>query len=132
MRILLDTNVLIAAFIARGTCSELLEHCARAHTLVSSHLLLREFEEKLSGKFSYTRRETREALTLLRSKMEIVKPAAMDTPVCRDKDDDVVLATALAGQCDCIVTGDQDLLVLQQFREIPILAPGDFWQREAR
>ena len=29
MKIVLDTNVLIAAFIARGVCSDLLEHCAR-------------------------------------------------------------------------------------------------------
>lgn len=64
--------------------------------------------------------------------MDIVTPATLDAPVCRDQDDDVVLATAVAGHGDCIVTGDQDLLVLQQFRTIPILAPGDFWRYEAR
>ncbi len=127
----MDTNVLIAAFIARGTCSELLEHCTRNHTLVSSKLLLREFKEKLGGKLGFTHKETHEAVALLQSKMEVVEPAALDRPVCRDPDDDVVLATALGGECDCIVTGDKDLLVLERFRRIPILAPADFWRHES-
>mgnify|MGYP006331921885 FL=1 len=130
MRVLLDTNVLIAAFIARGTCSEVLEHCVRNHTLVSSKPLLRELDEKLAGKFAFTRQETREVAALLRGKTEMVEPVSLDQPVCRDPDDDVVLATALAGACDCIVTGDKDLLVLERFRQIPILAPADFWRHE--
>lgn len=130
MRILLDTNVLIAAFIARGMCSEVLEHCARNHTLVSSQTLLRELDEKLAGKFGFTRKETREVAALLRGKTEMVEPVILDQPVCRDPDDDVVLATALAGACDCIITGDKDLLVLERFRQIPILAPGNFWRYE--
>lgn len=130
MRVLLDTNVLIAAFIARGTCSELLEHCARNHTLVTSRPLLHELEEKLSDKFGYTRQETREVMALLQGKMEVVEPATLNPPVCRDPDDDAVLATALTGTCDCIVTGDKDLLILERFRGIPILVPADFWRHE--
>lgn len=130
MRVLLDTNVLIAAFIARGACSELLEHCARNHILVSSKPLLHELEGKLGGKLGYARQEAREVAALLRGQMEIVEPATLDERVSRDPDDDVVLATALAGGCDCIVTGDKDLLVLERFRQIPILAPADFWRHE--
>ena len=47
MRIVLDTNVLIAAFVSRGVCHELLEHCERQHQLISSGFILREFEDKL-------------------------------------------------------------------------------------
>ena len=130
MRVLLDTNVLIAAFIARGMCSEVLEHCARNHTLVSSKPLFRELEEKLAGKFGFTRQEVRDVAALLRGKTGMVEPVSLDQPVCRDPDDDVVLATALAGACDCIVTGDKDLLVLERFRQILILAPADFWRHE--
>lgn len=130
MRVLLDTNVLIAAFIARGTCSELLEHCVHNHTLVSSKPLLRELEQKLAGKFGFTRRETREVVALLRSKMEVVEPVSLGQSVSRDPDDDTVLATALSGGCDCIVTGDKDLLTLGRFRKIPILSPTVFWRHE--
>lgn len=45
---------------------------------------------------------------------------------CRDPKDDKFLALALAIKADCIVTGDQDLLVLHPFQKIPILTPGDF------
>jgi predicted nucleic acid-binding protein len=44
-------------------------------------------------------------------------------PVCRDPDDDAVLALALATQADLIVSGDDDLLALGQFQGIPIVAP---------
>ena len=54
---------------------------------------------------------------------EIVTPASLGERVCRDKDDDGVLATALAGRAAVIVSGDDDLLVLKKFRGIRILSP---------
>ena len=54
MRILLDTNVPIAALIARGLCHELLEQCARRHNLVTSDFILDEVRDKLIQKFKYT------------------------------------------------------------------------------
>jgi uncharacterized protein len=41
--------------------------------------------------------------------------------VCRDPDDDAVLACAKAAQVDLIVSGDEDLLVLQQFEGIAVV-----------
>ena len=52
----------------------------------------------------------------------------MIEPICRDRDDDVVLATALAGECAAVITGDEDLLVLKQLRAIRMLAPSGFWR----
>jgi predicted nucleic acid-binding protein len=60
-----------------------------------------------------------------------VVPGALDPPVCRDHDDDLVLATALAGECAAILTGDQDLLILDPFRGIRMLAPSAFWKWES-
>jgi predicted nucleic acid-binding protein len=42
-----------------------------------------------------------------------------------------VLATALAGECAAIITGDQDLLILNPFRGIHVLAPSAFWKWES-
>lgn len=50
MRLVLDTNVLLAAYLSRGHCHELVEHCARQQTLVTSAFILNEFREKLVGK----------------------------------------------------------------------------------
>ena len=61
----------------------------------------------------------------------MVAPDALEPAVCRDRDDDVVLATALAGECAAIVTGDQDLLVLDPFHGIRVLAPTAFWKWES-
>ena len=126
MRIVLDTNVLIAAFVARGVCHQLLEHCISHHDLVISEFILNEVREKLVGKFKYTSEVADEARDLLRSRMEFVTPAPLDKPVCRDADDDNILATAVTGSCECIITGDKDLLVLKQFQGINILSPSDF------
>jgi len=62
-------------------------------------------------------------LSLLRERSEVVKPASLDKRICRDPDDDLVLATALASRADFIVTGDDDLFVLKIFRGIRILSP---------
>ena len=126
MRIVLDTNVLIAAFIARGVCHQLFEHCISHHELVISEFILNELREKLILKFKYTSEVADEALKLLRSHVEIVSPIPLDKPVCRDADDDNILAAAATGNCECIITGDKDLLVLKQFQGIDVLSPSDF------
>jgi len=46
--------------------------------------------------------------------------------ICRDPDDDKLLETAVLGRADCIVTGDQDLLILGSYQRIPILTPAEF------
>lgn len=69
---------------------------------------------------------------LLRTTLEVVVPTPPDQRVCRDADDDTVFGTAIAARADCIVTGDEDLLVLQEFQSIPILRPRDFGDFETR
>ena len=56
---------------------------------------------------------------------EVLEPQPLVIPVCRDADDDWILATALAGKADALVTGNKDLLVLERYEGIPILAPRD-------
>lgn len=129
MKILLDTNILIAALIARGTCHELLEHCAVRHNLYTSEFILNEVQEKLIEKFGYSPELTAETIGVLRSGMAIAKHN-LEKPVCRDSDDDNILAAAVGGSCDCIITGDEDLLVLKAYEGIDILSPRDFLTKE--
>jgi putative PIN family toxin of toxin-antitoxin system len=131
VKLLLDTNVLVAALIARGTCSDLLEHCVRQHIVISSQPLLSELREVLDRKFRQRDVDVRSALRLFAETFTLVAPDALDPPTCRDGDDDVVLATALAGECAAIITGDQDLLILDPFRRIRVLAPSAFWKWES-
>ena len=130
MKIVLDTNVLIAALIARGVCYELLEHCVLRHTLLTSDFILEETQEKLIEKFGYTAELAAEAVTVLRSRMKVVPALKLDRPVCRDPDDDNILAAAVSANCDCVITGDEDLLVLKASEGIDILSPRDFLIKE--
>ena len=131
MNLLLDTNVLVAALVARGTCSDLLEYCVRHHTVISSRPLLDELRDVLTRKFHERAVEVRAVLRLFEGTFALVAPEPLESPVRRDRDDDVVLPTARAGECAAIVTGDQDLLILDPVQGIRVLAPSGFWKWES-
>jgi len=131
VNLLLDTNVLVASLLARGVCAELVEHCVREHRVVTSEPLLDEMSDVLARKFRQRAADVRAARRLFESRFTMVTPSPIEPSVCRDPDDDVVLGTAVAGACAAVVTGDKDLLVLDPFRGMRILAPSAFWQWEA-
>ena len=132
MKVVLDTNVLVAAFIARGMCNELFEHCALRHEMVLSRAILDEFRAVLTKKFDFTREEARRAVALLRTRTILLAPNPLPQQVCRDADDDAVLATAIAGSCQCLITGDKDLLELDPYQGVRILPPSAFWGFETK
>ncbi|MDE0838186.1 MAG: putative toxin-antitoxin system toxin component, PIN family [Kiritimatiellae bacterium] len=132
MMLVLDTNVLIAAFISHGVCSELLEHCVINHDVVLSKFILDELKTKLTAKFKFTNRDASSVVSLLKSRCSVVRTQALPSPVSRDPDDDNIIATALSGSCDCIITGDKDLLVLKKTGDILIVSPNSFWEIEEK
>lgn len=132
MNLVLDTNVLIAAFIAKGICHTLAERYLRVHSVIASEFILDELREKLTEKFKYSNEDANAVDALLRSRMRMVEPIPLESSVCRDPDDDIVLATALTGKAVCIITGDQDLLTLKKFSEIDIPSPSAFETYEAQ
>lgn len=131
MKIVLDTNVLIAAFATRGLCEALFEHCLENHEIVLSEQLLTEVGGKLRSKLRLPEKTAEDILGFLRDHSTIWEPSEVPADACRDADDLAVLGTAEAARASYIVTGDQDLLVLETFREIPILTPRKFWDRES-
>ena len=122
MRLVLDTNVLIAAVVAEGLCRDLVRRRLENHSLVTSRTLLNELREKLEEKFDVKAKDI-PFLRVYEARAELVEPAPLDTNLCRDPDDVAVLATAITGKADFIITGDQDLLVLSQHEGIPIVTP---------
>ncbi|MEK7313807.1 MAG: putative toxin-antitoxin system toxin component, PIN family [Deltaproteobacteria bacterium] len=132
MKVLFDTNVLIAAFIAHGTSSEVFDHCLSEHSIFTSQWILDELEEKLTKKFRFHESKVNNIIKFIDANSEMVEPARLNENVCRDRDDDNVLAAALEAKADCIVTGDKDLLILKNFRGIKIISPSDFWEFEVK
>ena len=131
MRLVLDSNVLIAAFVARGVCADLLEHAVCVHDPATSDFILDEVHSKLREKIRVTKLQADQAVKLLRSRFEVAEPAAIDEEACRDPNDLPVLGTAVAARCDVLVSGDKDLLELETFRGIRIVSPGAFWKVES-
>lgn len=122
MKIVLDTNVLLSAILVPGTCRDLLKGHALAHDWLTSTGLLNELADALRDKLGLDPERTPLFLVYAR-RARLVTPASLPAPVCRDPDDDLVLATAIAGGPDCIVTGDKDLLVLKIHAGIRIRTP---------
>jgi putative PIN family toxin of toxin-antitoxin system len=132
VRLVLDANVLIAAFVARGVCAELLENRVREHKVVTSAVILEEVCRNLVEKIKVTIARADQTVRLLRTRCEVVEPVPLESQVSRDPDDDLVLGTAVAGRCDAIVTGDKDLLDLVPQRGIAIVSPRGFWVFESQ
>lgn len=129
MRIVLDTNIFISAFLSKhGTPRQALEFAARNTILLFSPETREELHTKiLSKKFdSRGSVENRERFTkaLFTIGTMIVPSNTFDA--CRDKRDNKFLDLTVAGRADYLVSGDKDLLVLNPFQGIPILNAVDF------
>jgi uncharacterized protein len=129
VRALLDSSVLVAAYISRaGTCASLLEDILNDHEWVTSNFILDELSRKLRDKFKYPEDEIAQIREAAMIGAELVTPAEIPSDACRDPNDLPILGTAVAGRAEVIITGDKDLLALQAFRGISIVRPGEFWK----
>ncbi len=127
MRILLDTNVLISSVITQGACHELLGHSLRVHKVVASDFIREEFVTKLTMKFKFSKHEALSAAELIFQRVVFVVPMNVVVPGLKDKNDLPILGTALAGDCDLIITGDKELLKLGTFKGIQLISPAEYW-----
>ena len=133
MRALLDANVLISAVIRPGgtpglIIAALLER--DAFELVLSPRIVAEVEAALKlRKVRKYLQEPDEALLWL-ADLATLADLADDTGrakgVCRDPEDDAVLSAAIEGRAEVIVTGDADLLALEEHAGIAIVTPRAF------
>ena len=128
MRVIFDTNVLIAAFLTEGVCSTLLVRARRGECeLILSTDIIQEFERILRKKFSLSQSEISDVRKVLaEATKEVRQKVNPIAPVCRDPDDDRILDCAREAHVDYIVTGDEDLLVLKRYGAIRIVTPRNF------
>ena len=129
MRVVFDTNVVVAGIVTEGLCREILEIHMPEYTAILSNVLWDELVSTLRKKFDLAPDDL-PVLGLYRQHAEWCEPTAMTEGVCRDPDDDWVLATALAGEAEAIVSGDADLLTLGSHAGIQILSPRQFVSRK--
>lgn len=127
MRVVLDTNVIIAAFAARGLCAEIFEVCLAEDAVIISEHILTEVQKKMVEKIHLPKDTVRSIIKYLRDKAELFEPEKVDKSVCRDKDDIKIIGTALSGNAEFIITGDDDLLTLKEHEGVKIITPREYW-----
>lgn len=123
-----DTNVLIAAIITEGICSKLLHRArAREFSLVSCPFIIIELRRTLSKKLRLSHDEIVSAMEPISEAIEqSIEHNLKITDVCRDADDDNIIACAVAAKAAYLVTGDSDLLDLKSYNSIKMITPRDF------
>ena len=128
MRVFLDTNALISAFITRGLCADIFRIILSEHDLILSTHVLSELEVVLKQKIILPQNQITSILKFLRT-FEIVTNHTLPKKIeLRDENDIPVLAAALNSLSDIIVTGDKDLLDVSDKYGIKIVNPRIFFQ----
>lgn len=126
MRVVLDTNVLISAILFGGLPRHILRQAINGDfRFATSPHLLDEMEEVLHDRFTFSRRAAVETRAELEAIAELFQPESVPT-VCRDPDDNEVLAVAVCARAACIVTGDRDLLDIGTYEGVAIMSPAAF------
>ncbi len=128
MRIVLDTNIYIAAAVRSGFSAGVIDMLTEVHdlTAITSEEILIELEDKLQNKFNWSEENVKRILLKIRQIADIVEVNESVSIVIRDPEDNKVLECALAGEADLIVTLDQDLIKLKSFKGIGIIHPKTF------
>ena len=129
MRVFFDTNVLISAYTARGLSAELFRLVLTGHELLTGEVNLLEFRRVLLQRFEFPLSVVEMAEAELREHTIVPKPDTVLDLEIRDVDDTWVLASAVEAKCDALVTGDKDLLDVDESAPIPILTPRECWQQ---
>lgn len=129
MRIFLDTNVLISAYTARGISCDLVRFILAEHELMTGEVNLVELRRVLRERFRASPEQVAGIESELRAETIVPKPAVPSALPIRDPDDRWVLASAIAGGAELLVTGDQDLLVVAADSPVPLVDPRGCWQR---
>ena len=127
MRVYLDTNVLVSALATRGLCADLLEAVLADHDLVVGETVLAELQRVLGQKVRLAPKGVAELDAFLRRQGDVVRTDRLLRLKIRDPSDRPILAEAVAGRADVLVTGDRDLLVLAARAPLAIRSPREFW-----
>ena len=129
MKVFLDTNVLASAVATRGLCVDVLREVLTSHELIISDALLKELKRVLQQKFKAPSSLISEFLNLLKQDTVFVKPVELPHVNIKDKNDLIILASALSGNADHLVTGDKELLELAKVGNLEIVSPRAFWEK---
>jgi putative PIN family toxin of toxin-antitoxin system len=129
MKVFLDTNVLVSAFATRGLCADVLQVVLAEHEMVIGSTVLAELTRVLQKKLGPPPATVQRTEAFLRREAVLVQNALPVPVEIRDEGDAIILAEAVAGGAEVLVTGDRDFLDITDTAPLPILSPRAFWER---
>jgi uncharacterized protein len=132
MKVFLDTNVLVSALATRGLCTDVMREVLSSHQLIISTPLFVELKRVLRQKLQLPAKLIDDTIELLQKDARLASPSEIPDLHIRDKDDLIILSSALNGNSDLFVTGDQELLGLGKVEGMEIVAPREFWEKIRR
>jgi putative PIN family toxin of toxin-antitoxin system len=126
-RIVLDTNVYISAVLNSGNSRTILDLVREKKIeLFISEYILAEIERILIVKIKFDNSEVNEILESIRDISFLVYPIVTIDEIEKDESDNRILECGIEANADCIITGDNHLLSLKEYKGITILTPYDF------
>lgn len=129
MKVFADTNFLLSAFATRGLSADAFQLILADHELISGEYVINVLKNVLRNKLKLPAGTIAETEKLLRRHAVMPMPDAPSEIEVRDEDDRWVLASALMIEADVLITGDKDLLSIEdQVEHLKILTPRDFWE----
>ena len=137
MKVVLDTNVLISATFWEGDSSKIVKKVEdKEIELILSKDILDEFKsvleyKEIQEKIKNKNLEMKRTVEKIISISTIVEPKNKFKIVEKDSDDDKFLECAVEGNADFIISQDNHLLKLKEFKGIKILTPSEFLNQEA-
>ena len=132
MRAIMDTNVIISGLFWKGQPSRILDlGQAEVFIICLTPKLLHEIEKVLTyDRLQLHLQQSGKTKEQIMAALEETCLLALDPkipPIIKeDPTDDIIMGAALAHQADFIISGDQHLLKLKDFQNIPILSPREF------
>jgi putative PIN family toxin of toxin-antitoxin system len=94
--------------------------------LIVSDQIVNEYEAVFFRLLDHDPALVTRLIDTVRAYREFVPALKLSHPICRDPDDDKIIAAGLAGRADYLVSGDKDLLVLGKVHEMKIVTPRTF------
>lgn len=128
MKVVLDTNVIVSAVTTRGLCADVFRAVLAEHELVTCPKILQEVRRTLQSKFAVPESLIAEYLELIQDAAFLVGAGEMPEIRIKDKDDIEIIAAAIAGKAEALVTGDREEQELNRVKKLQILSPRAFWE----
>jgi putative PIN family toxin of toxin-antitoxin system len=123
MRVVFDTNIFISAFVIPGSLAEkaILKMIEGEDSLLISKDIIHEVLSVLSSKFGRDREALSHVAATLSGLAELVKPGGR-VKIFMDEPDNRILACAIYGKADLLVTGDKEILQQREYKGVKIIS----------